>query len=290
MQGGVDSPLSVERRRRCKSERGSVRSLGLKPVKLGKKMELQYIAFSELVIPWNVCVESSATPGHNEGVGAAQRGALAYGTMTPDSLKTLKNSKQDNLGALKASVGQFGLLKPFEVAELPEQLGFFFGKGKYVIMDGQRRYFAIRELLRLPTEQDDRRQKENMQTYSGYDYIEKAESQAQEQLAKLTIRDYVLVPCLVYPYTTYLQMVRHSTEGDRVREKPSKIFLEIVENMRRQEIPDLYPDDLNNLWETRNTIMEEQRSIERTLQEIRTRKNASREEVGQPSVGANAVP
>jgi len=51
-----------------------------------------------------------------------------------------------------------------------------------------------------------------------------------------------------------------------------EIVLEIVENMRRQENSDLGPDDLSTLWETRNTIMEEQQSIERTLQEIRTRK------------------
>jgi len=68
-------------------------------------------------------------------------------------------------------------------------------------------------------------------------------------------------------------MVRHSTEGDRVSEGSSKIFREIVENMRQQGIPDLNPDDLSNLWKTRNTLNEEQQAIEKTLQEIRTRKN-----------------
>jgi len=235
-------------------------------------MELRYIPFSELIIPWDVCVDSNPELEQRDGAGILQRGALVYGTMAPDSLKTLKDAKLDNLDALRTSVGQFGLLRPFEVAELPEQLDFFFGKGKYVIMDGQRRYFAIRELLRLPTEQEDRSSKERMHTHSGHDYIAKAETQAQEQLGKLSIRDYVLIPCLVYPYETYFQMVRHSTEGNRVSEKSSKIVLEIVENMRRQENSDLGPDDLSTLWETRNTIMEEQQSIERTLQEIRTRK------------------
>ncbi len=247
--------------------------MGLEPVKLGKKMELQYIPFSELIIPWDINVESN-TNSEPSGDGDSKRlGALAYGSMTRGSLKTLKTMKQDNLDTLKTSIGQFGLLKPLEVAELPESLGFFFGKGKYAIIDGQRRYFAIRELLRLPTEQDERRRQESIRTRSGNAHIEKAEAQAHDQLEKLNIRDYVLIPCLVYPYNTYLQMVRHSTEGDRVSEGSSKIFREIVENMRQQGIPDLNPDDLSNLWKTRNTLNEEQQAIEKTLQEIRTRKS-----------------
>ncbi len=248
------------------------RELGLKPVKLGKEMKLKYVPFSELVIPWDACVESSIGSEQTDGRDARQLGALAYGMITPNSLKALKTMKQDNLDALKTSIGQFNLLKPLEVAELPEELGFFFGEGKYVIIDGQRRYFAIKELMRLPTEQDERRCKESLRTHAVNNLIEKAENQAQEQLGKLSVRDYVLVPCLIYPYKTYLQMVRHSTEANRVSEKPLKIFLEIIENMRKQGIPDLNPEDLSNLWETRNTIIEEQQAIEKTLQEIRTRK------------------
>ena len=232
--------------------------MGLKPVKLGKEVELQYIPFSELAIPWDGCVESNTEPGQGRSGDAKQLGALAYGKMPLDSLKTLKPMKQDKLDVLKNSIGQFGLLKPLEVAELPEQLGFFFGKGKYVIIDGQRRYFAMRDLLRLPTERDERRRKESIRTRSGSHQIEKAETQAQDQLEKLSIRDYVLVPCLVYPYKTYLQMVRHSIEGNRVSGGSAKMFLEIVEKMRQQGILDLIPDDLTNLWETRNTIIEEQ--------------------------------
>jgi hypothetical protein len=255
-----------------KNEKRSTMSLGLKTTKLGKKMELQYIPFSELVIPWDVCVDSNTEPEPGVNGDAKQLGALTYGKLPPDSLKTLKTMKQENLDALKTSIGQFGLLKPFEVAELPEQLDFFFGKGKYVIIDGQRRYFAIRELLRLPTEQDERRRKESLRTRSGNEHIEKAETQAQKQLESLSIKDFVLIPCLVYPYKTYLQMVRHSTEDSRSSEKSSRIFLEIVEKMRQQGIPDLNPDDLSNLWETRNTIVEEQQAIEETLQEIRSMK------------------
>ncbi len=242
----------------------------LKPIKLGKKMELKYIPFSELIIPWEVCVESnSETEG--DGHNANQSGAPALGMITPDSAKSLKTMKQGDLKALKASIGQFGLLKPFEVAELPEQLGYFFGKGKYVIIDGQRRYFAIRELLRLPSEHDEKKEKANLKTCLGYDQIEELERQAQEQFERLSIRDYVLIPCLIYLYRTYLQMMRHSTEDSRFSVKPSKVYLGIVEQMRRQGIVDLQPDDLRNLWETRKIIEGERHSIEKTLQEIRSR-------------------
>ncbi|UCH32305.1 MAG: ParB N-terminal domain-containing protein [Candidatus Bathyarchaeota archaeon] len=244
--------------------------LGLKPIKLGKKMELKYISFSELIIPWEICVDSNGEAGHNDYNGK-QLSALTYGPMSPTSTKALKTLKQADLEALKASIGQFGLLKPFEVAELPEQLDYFYGKGKYVIIDGQRRYFAIRELLRLPSEHDEKKEKNSLNTRLGYDQIEKLEIQAQEQFEKLSIRDYVLVPCLIYPYKTYLQMMRHSTEDSRFSVKPSKIFLQIVEKMRQQGIVDLHPDDLGNLWETRKIIEGERLSIEKTLEEIRSR-------------------
>ena len=66
-------------------------------------------------------------------------------------------------------------------------------------------------------------------------------------------------------------MMRHSTEDSRFSVKPSKIFLEIVEKMHQQGISDLFPDDLNNLWEMRKIIEGERQSIEKTLQEIRSK-------------------
>ncbi len=246
--------------------------MGLKPVKLGKRMELKYIPFSELVIPWDISVESNIEPEQGNGSDAKQLGPIEYGMITSDSVKRLKTKKQDNLDDLKTSIGRFGLLKPLEVAELLEKLGFFFGKGKYAIIDGQRRYFAIRELLRLPTEQEERRLRESIRTRSRNAHIDKVETQAQKQLERLSIRDYVLIPCLVYPHETYLQMVRHSIEANRVGEKSLKLFHEIVEKMCQQEIPDLHQDNLSTLWEIRNAITEEQQAIEKTLEEIRTRK------------------
>jgi hypothetical protein len=241
--------------------------LDLKPVKLGKNIELKYIPFSELAIPWNVCFEA-VNPGR-EGCTAKESRPFPYGTKTAKGAKAPKTIKRDDLAALQHSIGQFGLLKPFEVAELPERLDFFYGKGKYVVIDGQRRYFAIRELLRLPTEHDEIKQKESLRTDSRHDQVNKGEVQAQEQFDRLSIRDFVLIPCLVYPYTTFLQMVRHSIESKRFSVKPSKDDLELAEKMRAEGVQDLSPEDLCDLWETRSQIDEERHAIEKTLHEIR---------------------
>ncbi len=179
--------------------------------------------------------------------------------------------KRDDLDALKRSVGQFGLLKPFEVAELPERLDFYYGKGKYIVIDGRRRYFAISELLKLPTEQDERTQRSSLRTNPENDQIEKAEMQAQVQFDELSIRDYVLIPCLVYPYKTFLQMVRHSIEDKKFSVKPSKDDLKLAEKMRKEGYSDLHMEDLSELWETRSIIEEERQAIEETLQQIRNR-------------------
>ena len=242
----------------------------MKPVKLGKKMELKYIPFSELVIPWEVCTDSDVTRDDKHS------GVLATRAKTRDNFQPLKTMKQNDLDALKYSIAQFGLLKPLEVAELLEELDFFFGKGKYIIIDGQRRYFAIKELLRLPMQQEEIRQKDSLRTHSGHAKIEKTEMQAQEQIEKLSIRDYVLIPCLVYPYQTNLQMMRHSIEGNKFNVKPSRDYFKIAEKMHQAGISDLNPDDLSNLWEMRNIIREEKRAIKKTLQEIRNRKKEGR--------------
>ncbi|HEX9262325.1 MAG TPA: hypothetical protein VF893_07335, partial [Candidatus Bathyarchaeia archaeon] len=46
------------------------------PVKLGKKVELKYIPFSELAIPWNVCVDTSASRQENRNTKQSQFSAL----------------------------------------------------------------------------------------------------------------------------------------------------------------------------------------------------------------------
>lgn len=244
-------------------------SQDMESVRLGKSIEFRYIRFSELAIPWNVNTDSAQRK--HDGGGARQLRISTYGQEKGRS-KRSKTLKRGDIDALKNSIAQFGLLKPFEVAELPERVDFFYGgKGKYVVIDGQRRYFAVRELLRLPTEDEERKERDSLRTNSGHERIGKVEMQAQEQFDRLSIRDYVLVPCLVYPYTTFLQMVRHTVEDKRFSLKPSKEDLELVEKMRREGLEDIGAEDLGRLWETRSRIDEERQAIARTLQEIRSR-------------------
>jgi len=238
-------------------------------VKLGKKVELRYIPFSELAIPWNIRVDSSQPGSDDSGPKQLRISTYAAEARRSKASKTLRHADIDSL---KHSIAQFGLLRPFEVAELPERVDFFYGgKSKYVVIDGQRRYFALSELLRLSSEDDEKKQKDSLRTDSGYDPLEKAELQAQEQFDRLSIRNYVLVPCLVYPYTTFLQMVRHSVEDKRFSMRPSDEDLKVVEKMRRKGVQDLVAEDLGKLWEMRNRIDEERAAIEKTLQEIRNR-------------------
>jgi hypothetical protein len=244
-------------------------SRDMESVKLGKNIELRYIRFSELAIPWNLNIDS-AQRKQSDG-GSKQLRISTYDQATTRS-KGSKTLKRADLDALKHSIAQFGLLKPFEVAELPERVDFFYGgKGKYVVIDGQRRYFAVRELLRLPTEDDERKERDSLLTNSRHERIGKVEMQAQEQFDRLSIRDYVLVPCVVYPYTTFLQMVRHTVEDKRFSLKPSKEDLELVEKMRREGLEDIGAEDLGRLWITRSRIEEEKSAIEKTLEEIRSR-------------------
>ena len=82
-----------------------------------------------------------------------------------------------------------------------------------------------------------------------------------------------MIPCIVYPYVTLLQMVRHRIEDKRSSDKPSKIDLELADKMVAEGINDLNSDDLRGLWKMRSRIEEEKKSIEETLQEIKKRLN-----------------
>jgi len=242
-------------------------ALEFEPVKLGKKFELRYIRFSELAIPWNVSLDSTAS--RQEKTSVRESGSSTFSQVNPKSPKAARILKDGDLESLKRSIARYGLLKPFEVAEMQERLDFFYGNGRYLVIDGQRRYFAIRDLLKLPTEDEERKRKESLRTDSRYESVVNAEMQAQKQFDKLCIGDYVLIPCLVYPYTTLLQMLRHSLEDKRFSEQPSKEDFELAHKMSDEGINDLSSDDLTELWNTRPRIEEERLSVEKTLEEIR---------------------
>jgi len=156
---------------------------------------------------------------------------------------------------------------------------FFYGKGKYLVIDGQRRYFAVRELLKLPTEDDEERRKALLRSDSDDEIVSKGEMQAQEAFDSLDVRDHILIPCIVYPYTTLLQMVRHCVEDKRFSEKPAKQDYEIVEKMASKGISDLKSDDLRELCKVREGIEKERASIEDTLNNIRARLNCKQDQI-----------
>lgn len=241
-------------------------ALEFEPIKLGKNIELKYIPFSELAIPWNICPDGFGSRQEDRSI--KQSRFSTFKQANSKSPKATKIWKNGDLEALKRSIAQYGLLKPFEVAEMHERLDFFYGNGRYLVIDGQRRYFAIRELLKLPTEDEERKRRENLRIDCSYN-LEKVEMQAQRQFDRLCIRDYVLIPCLVYPYATLLQMIRHSIEDKRFSEQPSKEDYELADKMSAEGINDLNSDDLKELWNMRPRIEEERLSIERTLEEIR---------------------
>jgi hypothetical protein len=243
--------------------------MNLKQVKLGKNLELTHIPFSELIIPYAKYADS--TMQRNNSHHYNQQNVSNDDVTSTEKLRASKNLKRDDLDILKRSIGRFGLLKPFQIAEIPESLVFFYGKGKYFIIDGCKRYLAIRELLKLPTEEEERVRKEGLRTHSGNYAIERAEIQAVEKFANLSIVDYVLIPCLVYPYKTYLQMLRHRIEAKKLGAKPSKDDLKLAAKMRQEGVLDLELEDLSQLWETNRKIENERRAVEKTLQQIRDR-------------------
>lgn len=244
----------------------------LHPIQLGKKIELKYIPFSELAVPWNVVVDTTTISQENNNTNKLnQSSKTTFDQIKTNGAKASRKIRRADIDAIKYSIAQYGLLKPLEVAEMQERLDFFYGKAKYLVIDGQRRYFALRELLKLPTEQDERRQKDSLRTNNNNENVANLELQGQEQLDKLSIRDYVLVPCIMYPYTTLLQMVRHTIEDRRFSEKSPKADYDLVERMSAQGMVDLHTDDLRELWNIRRRIEEERQSIEKTLVEIRDR-------------------
>ena len=247
--------------------------MNLKQVKLGKNLELKHIPFSELIIPnakyLDSTVQRSNTPHYIQ-----QNVSIDDATST-EKLRAPITLKREDIDILKHSIGRFGLITPFQIAEIPESLVSFYGKAKYFIIDGCKRYLAIGELLKLPTEEDERVQKESLRTHSGHYAIDKAEIQAVEKLANLSIVDYVLIPCLIYPYKTHLQMLRHGIEAKKIDVRPSKADLKLAEKMRQEGSLDLELEDLSQLWETNRQIEKERRAVEKTLQQIRDRIHGS---------------
>lgn len=195
----------------------------IKKVKLGKKMRLKYIPFSELINPWHLCFDSNV----KYGAHACSYASDTIGSIAKCNSRALKTIKRDDLEALKQSIRKYGLLKPFEVACM--------GERKYAIIDGQRRYFAIRELL----------------------HIGLTEREGGGLASPEEILDYVLIPCLVYDYTEFKDMQRHSIEDNKFSVRPKRDYLETAERMTIEETD--IDDYRNSVYPIVQEIREKQR-------------------------------
>jgi len=151
------------------------------------------------------------------------------------ALDALKTGDQR---ALFASITTFGLLKPLEISkisdEMAEDLGIVtkaFPKAEYVILDGQRRYMALQRFLEL----------EN-----------KAEDSEKE-----SIEDRILLPCLVYSYTTFSECRRHSIEDNKFSIRPKGLYLDAAERLEMKGLPNIIPEEFSNFDKRMKKIAKE---------------------------------
>jgi ParB-like chromosome segregation protein Spo0J len=156
--------------------------------------------------------------------------------------RPLNNIKSDRLEALEYSIEKYGLLNPLCVAPIPKNLEApnvthryhileykYYSSGACFIIDGQRRYLAIKNMLQLrnpceiENEVDERHQGEICTDAS-------MTAWAKEKL-KETKEDKVLIPCLIYNYGTTKQMLRHSLEDNYFSIKPESRYLDMAERI-----------------------------------------------------------
>ena len=254
--------------------------MNLEKVKLGKNVEYKHIPLSELTLPSEICL---ASPREKNGFHLDEPKSSNGGTISTESLRKSMNFKRKDLEILKQSIERYGLLAPFQISEVPEDLGFFYDKRKYFILDGRKRYLAIRELL-FPLEEEEILRKNGLCTNSGNAAVEKVEMQVQERFANLSIWNCALVPCLVYPYKTNLESLRHRMEDGRLNVKPSRNDCKLAEEMRKEGILDLEEENLSQFREISIKIEEAKQALEVTLQEIRSKINGSCPDQIQPKL------
>ena len=173
-------------------------------MKFGKVMCLKWIPFSELINPFELLEFKE------------------YSKETVDSIncvnsRPLKTIKTTELKALENSIQTYGLLNPLSVMKCD--------KG-YVLIDGQRRYFALQKIImRDFVEYCHAKGITMVNEYTGSytgDYGEYV-SFKKKTLGKM------LIPCIVYGYTTLDEGMRHSVEDNKFGVRPSTIYLDYAE-------------------------------------------------------------
>lgn len=218
--------------------------------KLGKTMELQYIPFIQLINPWRL---SYAWEGECSSV-------TSIPLCNSRALKTIKNSDID---ALILSIRQFGLLNPLTVWKIPEEktneLSKRYWRGKfeipkYAIIDGQRRYFAIKRMFRFKDFEEIERDSERGRMPTVIILTtEKMKKKKEKQLEVPVLEEYILIPCVVYNYESLGECMRHSIEDNKFSVRPSQIYLECAERLGKI-LPDIMPKDFCKIIDLKNKI------------------------------------
>ena len=197
-----------------------VKKKSKKVKKYGIPIELKWIPFKELVNPERLCFDYYPT-SHSK----------ALETRSFVNSRPLSTIKSTTLEALRLSIEKYGLLNPLKVVplegKLKEQIDFLIDPNieiydweKYVIIDGQRRYFAIRKIICPP------------KWVIAYQLRQQGMTDPQEkqiELARIQYYKGVEVLCEVYPYYSINLCVRHSVEDNKFSVRPSREYLDSAE-------------------------------------------------------------
>jgi len=172
--------------------------MGTKKLKLGKPVKLKYIPFSELIDPHKL--QPPIPEVITKGKGRGSIDSIPF-----SNSRALNTIKVQDIQALISSIKAYGLLNPFSVVDITKEGDWKidgietkeFAEGKYAIVDGQRRFLALRKIIQ--------------------------ESKYSKSL------HLVLIPCLVYPYTSFKEMTRHSVEDNKFSIRPDNLYLDVAE-------------------------------------------------------------
>lgn len=188
----------------------------MKPFKLGKQIRLKHVPFSELIEP-RLMVSLEKYFAHTE---------YSIKSVPASNSRALDTIKKQDIEALISSITTFGLLNPLLVCKLPrkwkENLRLKrFSKMRYILIDGQRRYYAIKKIFNLEplvTTED---------LIKRYRYPHYGRLVIDENIPRL--EDYILLPCIIYPYATLGESRRHSIEDNKFGVRPKNIYLDYAE-------------------------------------------------------------
>jgi len=251
----------------------------IKPIKLGKPIKLKYVRFSQLISPSKICLT------HEFGdIGYDVTKQETSRTISICNSRPLRTIKRDTLESLKLSIMRFGLLNPLSITEISnekllEKINRLseIDREIYAILDGQRRYFAIKELLTnykwsYHQEYDDYRNVQLMRDWSKYN------DKTIDSIMKFDLRRYILVPCLIYPFESWEECMRYSIEDNKFSVRPSTENLEIAERLP-SNLPNIKSEiDLSSIDEKKKEIGEGKIQFQDKINEVQKRLEVKRAE------------